>query len=108
MMNNVVKALGEENVSVKNISNIVFSPAGVGDSFMSYADEFQMKQEITFRDSFHGKTESINMRSVSTVTKVCLDNNFEIRILGYGENIERGYDEKKGKKFYILYYDEEK
>ncbi len=108
MMNNVVKALGEENVSVKNISNIVFSPAGVGDSFMSYVDEFQMKQEITFRDSFHGKTESINMRSVSTVTKVCLDNNFEIRILGYGENIERGYDEKKGKKFYILYYDEEK
>ena len=108
MMNNVVKALGEESVSVKSISNKAFNPAGVGEAFMSYADEFQTNQEITFRDSFHGKTESINMRSVKTVTKVCLDNNFEIRILGCGDNIERGYDEKKGKKFYILYYDEEK
>ena len=108
MMNKVVKTLGEESVSVKNISENAFAPSGVGDAFMRYADEFQAKQEIIFKDSFHGKTESINNRSVKTITKVRLDNNFEISILGNEDNIERGYDNKKGKKFYILYYDKEK
>lgn len=107
MMNKVVQSLGKENVSVKNISETAFNPVGAGNAFMTYADEFQDKQGIVLKDSFEGKAESINKRSIKTVTKVRLDNNFEINILGNSENIERGYDKKRGKLYYILYFDKE-
>lgn len=107
MMNKVVESLGKENVSVKSISNTAFNPIGAGDAFLTYADEFQNKQGIVLKESFEGKVESINKRGIKTVTKVCLDNNFEINILGNDENIERGYDEKRGKLYYKLYFDKE-
>ena len=108
MMNKVMEILGEESVSVEGIAERAFSSVGADDAFMSYADEFQTKQEISFKDSFQGKVESINHRGVRTVTKVRLDNNFEISIFGGEENIERGYDKSRRQKYYTLFFDKEK
>lgn len=108
MMNKVVGSLEEENVSIKSISEKVFSPVGADNAFISYADDFQNKQEMTFKESFCGKTESINKRGLKIVTKVRLDDNFEISILGDEKNIERGYDKERGKMYYTLYFDKEK
>lgn len=107
MMNKVIETLGEDSVSVKSIAEKAFSPLGAGDAFVSYVDEFQSKQGINFKDSFQGKVESINKRGIKAVTRVRLDNNFEINILGGEENIERGYDSVRGQKYYILYFDKE-
>lgn len=108
MMNKVVDSLEEKDVSVKSITEKVFTPAGVGNAFVSYADDFQTKQEIAFKESFSGKTESINKRGIKTITKVRLDDNFEISILGDEKNIESGYNEERKKKYYTLYFDKEK
>lgn len=108
MMNKVIDSLGDKNVSIKSVSEKVFTPVGAGNAFISYADDFQNKQEITFKESFCGKTESINKRGIKTVTKVRLDDNFEISILGDEKNIERGYDKERGKMYYTLYFDNEK
>lgn len=107
MMNKVIETLGEDSVSVKSIAEKAFRPLGVVDAFVSYVDEFQSKQGINFKDSFQGKVESINKRGIKAVTRVRLDNNFEINILGGEENIERGYDSVRGQKYYILYFDKE-
>lgn len=108
MMNKVVDSMEKKNVSVKSITEKVFTPAGVGNAFVSYADDFQTKQEIAFKESFSGKTESINKRGIKTITKVRLDDNFEISILGDEKNIESGYNEERKKKYYTLYFDKEK
>ncbi len=108
MMNNVITTLKEESVSIKNVLENAFDPVGVGDSFMSYANDFQIEEDISFNKPFHGKAESINKRSVKAITRIRLDNNFEITIHGNEENIEKGYDKTKGKRYYTLYFDEEK
>lgn len=108
VMNKVIETLGEENVSVEGIAEKAFVPIGAGEAFLAYADEFQTKQEVCFRETFQGKVERINKRGVRSVTKVKLDGNFEIYIQGGEENIERGYDKKRGKKYYTLYFDRER
>lgn len=108
MMNKVIETLGEERVTVESIAEKAFSPVGARDAFMEYADEFQAKQEMSFKDSFQGKADSISRRGVRTVTKIRLDNNFEISVLGGEDNIERGYDEVRGQRYYMLYFDREK
>lgn len=108
MMNKVIDTIGEKDVSIKSISEKIFTPTGIGKAFISYTDDFQNKQEITFKESFCGKTESINKRGIKTVTKVRLDDNFEISILGDEKNIERGYNKERGKMYYTLYFDKEK
>ena len=108
MMNKVVESLGEQTVSIDLIAKKAFSPVGADDAFMNYVDVFQTKNDVKFKECFHGRTESINNRSVRTITKVCLDNNFEISILGGEKNIERGYNQKRKQKYYTLYFDKEK
>ncbi len=87
MMNKVIESLSEQSVSVDRIAEKAFNPVGVGDAFMNYVDDFQAKNDVKFKGTFQGKAESINSRSVRTVTKVRLDNNFEISILGGEKNI---------------------
>lgn len=54
------------------------------------------------------KVPPIELVEKPTKTVVALDRNFHVYIHGGSENIERGYDEGKKKKFIKLYYNEEK
>ena len=108
MMNKVIESLGGQSVSINSIAEKAFNPVGAGDAFINYVDDYLAKNEVKFKDTFQGKAESINSRSVRTVTKVCLDNNFEIFIHGGGKNIERGYNQKRKQKYYTLHFDKEK
>ena len=47
-------------------------------------------------------------RKVSIITKIKLDHNFGINILGGEENIERSYDEERGMKYYTLCFERER
>lgn len=108
MMNKVMEVLGGEEVSLADIDERAFKPVGASESFYSYADVYQTKQEINFKDSFQGKADVMGRRKASAVTKIKLDNNFEINVLGGDENIERGYDEKRRMKYYTLYFERER
>lgn len=108
MINKVLETLEEERVSINSFAVKAFNPIGVGDAFKNYANDFQTKQEISLNDSFQVKAESINRRGIKAVTKVHLDKNFEISILGGEENIEKGYNQERGQKYYTFFYDREK
>lgn len=108
MMNKVVETLCGEEVSLDEIAERAFEPAGASEAFYSFADEYQAKQEVTFNDTFQGKADALGRRKVSTITKIKLDHNFEINVLGGEENIERGYDEERGMKYYTLYFERER
>ena len=108
MINKVIDTLGEESISMRDIAERVFKTIGAGDAFMSYLSEHLVNKEINIDDSFQGKKESINRHAVRSINKVYLDNNFEIRVFGGENNISRGYDQKRGQNYYILYFDKEK
>lgn len=108
MMNKVIESLEEQSVSVGGIAEKVFNPVGAGDAFLNYVDDFQTKNEVKFKDSFQGKKDCISKRVVRTATKIRLDDNFELNILGGEENLEKGFDRSRGQKFYKLYFKEEK
>lgn len=108
MMNKVVESLGEESSSIVRISDNAFAPVGASDSFLSFIDDCRSKKGLSIHDEFHGKVESVNRRSIRPLTKIRLDSNFEINILGGEENIVRGYDEERGQRYYTLFFDREK
>ena len=108
MMNKVIETLGGENVSLESIASNAFERTGAADAFMEYVDEFQAKQDMTFKDSFQGKSEVLGRRKVSAVTRIKLDDNFEINVLGGEEYLERGYDKERGMRYYTLYFKREK
>lgn len=107
MMNKVMESLDGENVSLDSIANHAFEQAGAADAFMAYAGEFQEKQEVSFKENFQGKSEVVGRRKFSTVTRIKLDDNFEINVLGGEENLERGYDKERGMRYYTLYFEKE-
>ena len=107
-MNKVMETLGEDDVTLSDIAERAFAPLGVTETFYSYVDEFQTKQEMTFKDSFKGKAEVIGRKKVSFVTKIKLDNNFEINVLGGEENLESGFDETRRMRFYTLFFEKER
>ena len=108
MMNKVMETLGGENVSLGSIASSAFEQTGTAEAFMTYADEYQVKQEMTFKDSFQGKSEVLGRRKVSAVTRIKLDDNFEINVLGGEKYLESGYDEERGMRYYTLYFKEER
>ena len=108
MMNKVMESLGESSVSIGSIVKKAFEPVGASDAFIDFVDKFQAKNEVTFKDSFQGKKECINKRGVRTATKIRLDDNFEVNILGGEENLEKGYDRNRGQKYYTLFFEREK
>ena len=63
---------------------------------------------MNFKDCFQGKSEVIGRRKVAAVTRIKLDENFEINVLGGEENLERGYDEERRMRYYTLYFEKER
>ena len=108
MMNKAMESLKGEKVSLVNMARHAFEQSGAMDTFMAYADEYQTRQEMTFKDSFQGKSEVMGRRKVAAVTRIKLDDNFEINVLGGEENLERGYDEERGMRYYTLYFKKER
>ena len=108
MMNKVMESLNEKSVSLPTIANNAFESTGTSEAFYSYADEYQAKQGVTFKEAFQGKAETINRRNVCALTKIRLDSNFEINVLGGEENLVKGFDEERGKRFYTLYFEKER
>lgn len=108
MMNKVIETLSCETTSIDTIAQSAFGDVGETDAFLSYADEYAQKQELSFKSSFACKAESINKRSLNSVNKIRLDNNFEIKIYGGEQYLQKGYDEESGLKYYTLFFEKEK
>lgn len=88
-------------------ANSVFGDDGIISDFKEYQDDYVTEKKVELSDDFN-----INMAAVKNQSKVFksvlkLDKNFHVYIHGNRNMIERGKDEN-GRKFYKLYYEEEK
>lgn len=107
MMNRVVDSLKQESVNMDSVAERAFGPE-YSTGFNSFRSAYQDTHEVSFDDSFQGKSEAIKRRAAGTMTTIKLDKNFDVNIHGGEQFIERGYDEEKGMRYYKLYFNEER
>ena len=76
-------------------------------SFRSYEDKYKNNNEVSFKDNFVISEQAVKKQAKIFKSILKLDKNFHIYIHGNKEMIEQGV-EANGRKFYKIYYEEER
>lgn len=85
----------------------VFNNDEIIESFRTFDETYRKENEIELTDKFDISTKAVKKQARAFKRVLKLDENFDIHIKGNKELIEKGVDEN-GRKFYKIYYDEEK
>lgn len=97
----------EESFDSHSYADAVFQDERIVNDFKSYKKDYASERDIDLVDNF-----SVNMAAVKNQSKIFksvlkLDKNFHVYIHGDRSMIERGRDDN-GRKYYKLYYNDEK
>lgn len=89
------------------VDSVLFHPE-IKDSFMEYKKHYENARQYELGEEFdiHGAAVQKQQKGFKSILK--LDKNFHVYIHGRRDLIEKGYDEMTQKKYYKLYFDEEK
>lgn len=85
----------------------VFHDEGVKESFRDYDSQYKKNHDLEFEDSFEISPQAVKKQARIFKSVLKLDKNFHIYIHGNRELIEQGVDDN-GRKFYKIYYEQEK
>jgi hypothetical protein len=85
---------------------VLFHPEVVK-SFRKFESNYEKANEITLKDSFVISSQAVKKQRAAFKSVLKLDSNFHIYIHGDKQLIQKGV-EKDGRKFYKIYYEEEK
>jgi hypothetical protein len=85
----------------------VFEEEGMIDAFDRFGKAYKEEKSVAFDDHFDISTHAVKRQARVFKSVLKLDKNFHIYIHGDRDRIERGVDERTGRKFYKIYYDEE-
>lgn len=84
----------------------VFADSIVINSFHNFEQTYRQENEIKLADNFKISPQAVKKQARTFKSVLKLDKNFHIYIHGDRELIEQGVD-RKGRKFYKIYYEEE-
>lgn len=108
MLNRSAKFFKEqERFDLNEFSNTVMGAPDVIDDFSRYKHEYEQERGAPVADGFDISPAAVKKQSKGFKSVLKLDKNFHIYIHGNREMIERGTDEF-GRKFYKIYFEEEK
>ena len=79
----------------------------MGNSFQRFEDDFAVTNDLEFPEQFGISTKAVKKQAKVFKSVLKLDKNFHVYIHGDKSLIEKGFDEKTGKNFYKIYFDEE-
>lgn len=96
-----------DEFSKEEFETEVFGDEEVIESFRGFDDNYREKHEIEVEDNFEISSEAVKKQARSFKSILKLDKNFHIYIHGDRNKIEKGV-ESDGRKFYKVYFDEEK
>jgi hypothetical protein len=85
----------------------VFQDENVIKSFRSYDDSYREEHQVDWDDQFEISSQAVKKQARVFKSVLKLDKNFHIYIHGDRQLIEQGV-EQDGRKFYKIYYEEEK
>jgi hypothetical protein len=96
-----------DSYNKEEFENEIFNNSDVIDSFRDFDQSFREENNIDISDEFEISDQAVKKQARIFKSVLRLDKNFHIYIHGNRELIEKGVDEK-GRKFYKIFYDEEK
>ena len=77
------------------------------ESFTQYKQSYETAKQVSIEDAFDIHLSAVKKQERVFKSILKLDKNFHVYIHGRKDLIEKGYDERTGKHFYKLYFDEE-
>ncbi|MBN9299113.1 hypothetical protein BAS06_09585 [Elizabethkingia miricola] len=96
-----------ETFNKEEFEEEVFGDNNVIESFRKFDQTYRQENEVELADSFPISSQAVKKQSRVFKSVLKLDRNFDIYIHGNKDLIEKGV-EKDGRKYYKIYYEEEK
>ncbi|MEI6310778.1 MAG: nucleoid-associated protein [Bacteroidota bacterium] len=96
-----------DNFNKKEFEEEVFADSGIIKSFRKFDQSYRTENEVELSDSFEISTQAVKKQARVFKSVLKLDKNFHVYIHGNRDMIEQGIDEN-GRKFYKIYYQEER
>lgn len=96
-----------EKFDKEEFEKTVFRDEGIIESFRSFDNSYRNDNEIELSNSFDISSQAVKKQARVFKSVIKLDKNFHIYIHGNKELIEQGID-NDGRKYYKIYYNEEK
>ena len=96
-----------ESFDKQEFEETVFKDPEIIDSFRDYNDNLEEEHQVEMRDQFEISPQAVKKQSRIFKSVLKLDRNFHVYIHGNRELIERG-TEVDGRKYYKIYYEDEK
>lgn len=109
MMNKALSILNDSETSIvlDKFKEDVFGDQDVSGSFDEFRKVKQTETQFELDEKFESDNSSLKKTGLKKLTTIHLDDNYDVVIRG-ANDIEKGYDEKRQKHFYKLFYDKEK
>ena len=96
-----------DSYNKEEFENEIFNNSDVIDSFRVFDEKFREENNLNISEEFDISNQAVKKQARIFKSVLKLDKNFHIYIHGNRELIEKGVDEK-GRKFYKIFYDQEK
>lgn len=97
----------KEQFDIREFNEQVFKNPELIESFQEFGTNYLQQHNVQLSDNFEINNSAVKKQSRIFKSVLKLDRNFHIYIHGNRELIEQGYDEKTGRKFYKIYFEEE-
>ncbi len=108
MLNRSMKFFEEnDEFSTPEFNDKVLEMPEIVDAFQGYKQEYQHKNDVNLFDEFQISDNAVKGQKKHFKSVLKLDKKFHVYVHGGHRDMEQGYDEERGKKFYKLYYDSE-
>jgi hypothetical protein len=91
----------------KSFEKQVFDDTGMIKAFRKFEQSYSEMNDLDMPDQFDISTQAVKKQARVFKSVLKLDKNFHVYIHGDKDLIEKGYDERMGKSYYKIYFDEE-
>ena len=96
----------EESFEKFEYATRVFQDDKVVDAFKDFSQDYENYKQLDLSDEFSISGQAVKKQSRVFKSVIKLDKNFHIYVHGNSDLIQKGIDEN-GRKYYVLYYQEE-
>ena len=97
----------QEQFDLSEFANVVLQQPDIVDNFQDFSTSYQRERAVSIPENFNLNETAVNKTKGVFKSVIKLDKNFSVYVHGDRNKIERGEDEN-GRKFYTLWFDEEK
>lgn len=97
----------QEQFDLSEFANVVLQQPDIVDNFQDFTTSYQRERAVSIPENFSLNETAVNKKKGVFKSVIKLDKNFSVYVHGDRNKIERGEDEN-GRKYYTLWFDEEK